>query len=539
MICALESHHPIRKREFSPLGESPPSQESQVSVIRKELVALTGNHFRAVILNQLLYWTQRVKDFDLLLVEERSFCSDLDRVPCHGWIYKTANELNEETMLGLSHPTIRKYLKQLVEQGWIYERAHPYNKWNKTTQYRVNLKKVQEGLVARGCSLPATLVRTFSSFQEGEAKLPTPAPSNEETTNVKNLHSDENSTDTLLSPLPSSKKSTNVRNLQPKEEDFDSNVRNLHSNVRIFHSNVENLRSNTENTTKIITKNTNRKHTQRTCARGFFDEIHEIWKTHIGQDVCLTSERKRQLKSILAVHFQNDFQLWDQFCERVKTSPFLMGGGPRKWRVSLDWILVEENLLKVLEGNFDDPESFDQKKEETSETNRKEEISAILASIEDPIWMEWCSQLDFSLESRKSVSLGELKEISQARFLEVEDGKLVWIGSLSKRTLDRIENLRMKILPIIQATFPHIRTLRTRFCEELTASQKKEPFPPLENRSVEGELYRSISPSCPEHVWTLPSSHSTELGENRKSDDFSHASLPIDASLQKGEISHE
>ena len=49
-----------------------PAKATQVSLIRQELVTLTGNHSRAVILNQLLYWTQRTKDFSLMVEEERN-----------------------------------------------------------------------------------------------------------------------------------------------------------------------------------------------------------------------------------------------------------------------------------------------------------------------------------------------------------------------------------------------------------------------------------------------------------------------------------
>ena len=118
--------------------------DEQVSIIRKEFVMLTGNHFSATILNQLLYWTLRVKDFDLFLEEEKTLPAleeDEGSSNCHkshGWIYKTAHELIDETMLGISHPTMRKYLKQLIDEGWICERVHPHSKWNKTTQYRVN-----------------------------------------------------------------------------------------------------------------------------------------------------------------------------------------------------------------------------------------------------------------------------------------------------------------------------------------------------------------------------------------------------------------
>src|SRR3546814_12607603 len=92
------------------------AESSGVSIIRREFVVLTGNHFCAVILNQLLYWTLRVKDFDNLLREERFYNAECNTAPRHGWIYKTAQELNQETMLGLSPPSIRKYLKRSEER---------------------------------------------------------------------------------------------------------------------------------------------------------------------------------------------------------------------------------------------------------------------------------------------------------------------------------------------------------------------------------------------------------------------------------------
>ncbi len=43
-------------------------------VIKEELVALTGDATKAIILNQLLYWSQRTRDFDKFLDEEKSRC---------------------------------------------------------------------------------------------------------------------------------------------------------------------------------------------------------------------------------------------------------------------------------------------------------------------------------------------------------------------------------------------------------------------------------------------------------------------------------
>ena len=405
-----------------------PSDNEQVSVIRKEFVALTGDHFSAVILNQLLYWTQRVRDFDLLLEEERCFNPDCNAPPRHGWIYKTAHDLIEETMLGISHPTMRKYLKLLIDQGWIDERAHPNDKWNKTTQYRVNIRKLQEDLIAMGRNLPTPYLKAFSSSLL-----------------VENLRGFS------LSSPPESKENPNVKNLQSNVSHLQSNVRNLHSYTY------------TETTSEIK----NKEHTHRAREdfnKNFFEEVLQIWKFHIGQDVHLTKERKHRLQSLLTQHFNKDLTQWKRFCERVKASPFLMGEGPRHWRVSLDWILNEANLLKVLEGNFDTREQASgTRSQEMSQEKREKERQIILESIQDLTWKEWCVHLTQSYPNDKDpVTLGELGLIAAASFLEVENDRLVWIGSSDKKVLDSIEKLRLKLLPIIQKTYPNARNLRTR-----------------------------------------------------------------------------
>ncbi|MBP9692334.1 MAG: hypothetical protein KBD90_03270 [Alphaproteobacteria bacterium] len=196
------------------------------------------------------------------------------------------------------------------------------------------------------------------------------------------------------------------------------------------------------------------------------EQMMAAWKAHMRQEVRLTLGRKNRLQSVLRIYFQDDLSQWTQFCKRVGSSPFLMGQGARKWRVSLDWVLLHENLLKVLEGNFDDPAAVGQKQAEESKASRAQEISSVLDAISDPVWKEWCSQLDLSCESQDSVSLWELKEMVPARFLETEDDRLVWIGSSDARALSRIENLKLKILPVAQRTFPQARTLRTRLFEE-------------------------------------------------------------------------
>jgi hypothetical protein len=193
-----------------------------------------------------------------------------------------------------------------------------------------------------------------------------------------------------------------------------------------------------------------------------------------------------KLQSLFVLHFQNDLVQWERFCARVESSPFLMGEGARKWRVSFDWVLCEENLLKVMEGNFDSAKTLSQKTDKASEANKDKEICFILTSIENPQWRTCCSLLDLRPESGNFVSLGELKDIAHTRFLEIEGDQLVWIGTSDKSVLYCNESLRLKMLPVVQKTFPNIRNLKTRL--EETISDREEPF-----SSLKGTRSRNLS----------------------------------------------
>lgn len=126
-------------------------------VIKQELVELTGDYRAALILNQFIYWTERMRDTDKYIREEKERAMkehiSVDISESNGWIYKSAEELNDELMVGMSKPTIRKYIKQLIEQGYIHERQNPKYKWDKKTQYRLNLYNVQLDLAKLGYAL--------------------------------------------------------------------------------------------------------------------------------------------------------------------------------------------------------------------------------------------------------------------------------------------------------------------------------------------------------------------------------------------------
>lgn len=122
-------------------------------MIREELITLTGDPCTAAILGQFLYWSQKVPDFDLFIEEERDVSSK-NRPLQHGWFHKTTQEFLQETMLCMSITTFRRYLSNLTDRGWVQTRLYPQIRGDRTTQYRVNLRKLCNDLQEHGYSLP-------------------------------------------------------------------------------------------------------------------------------------------------------------------------------------------------------------------------------------------------------------------------------------------------------------------------------------------------------------------------------------------------
>ena len=125
------------------------------AVVKEEFVALTDDILSALILNQFLYWAERVKDIDEYIIEEKKRAKkgeelDLEINKTHGWIYKSAEEMKEEVMATVSTKTVKRRINKLVDKGWIEVRRNPKYDWDKTNQYRPNLIKLNEDLMEIG-----------------------------------------------------------------------------------------------------------------------------------------------------------------------------------------------------------------------------------------------------------------------------------------------------------------------------------------------------------------------------------------------------
>lgn len=127
------------------------------AVLKEELVALTGNPRNAMILSQLIYWSERIYDFDKFINEEtkRSEAEGIDRniSPSNGWFYKTIDELVEELMGLVARDKVMEVLNEFVDIGFISKRRNPEYKWDRTNQYRVNIAFIQQRLFKIGYTL--------------------------------------------------------------------------------------------------------------------------------------------------------------------------------------------------------------------------------------------------------------------------------------------------------------------------------------------------------------------------------------------------
>ena len=202
-------------------------------VIKEELVELTGDYRPAIILNQMLYWTERMFDTDNYIREEKTRAlnndTEINIMESKGWIYKTAEDLNEELMVGMSTPTIRKYIKQLVEKGYLVQRKNPKYKWDKTMQYRVDLYKIQLDLGKLGYAL------------EGYRLLPNIKIVEE----IENIEVDENKKDLpVAADKPQINSNTNSNNIICEDKDIIQDKNNKLEEIYIEKLAYESLKDN-------------------------------------------------------------------------------------------------------------------------------------------------------------------------------------------------------------------------------------------------------------------------------------------------------
>ena len=80
-----------------------------------------------------------------------------------------------------------------------------------------------------------------------------------------------------------------------------------------------------------------------------------LWSKYIAhkEENCDDYDYKQHfLELALRKHFKSDLKQWEKFLFYITHSKYLMGMDASNFKISLEWLLVEENLITVKSGKF-------------------------------------------------------------------------------------------------------------------------------------------------------------------------------------------
>lgn len=113
------------------LIDEPPLQ------VLPSLVIELGNTDKAIIMQQMHYWLQRSNNV----------------VDGHRWIYNSAHDWQKQ-FPWLTEKTIQRYLKSLVDDGWLISGNYNKAKFDRTKWYRIRYDRLDKNVQALGLAVP-------------------------------------------------------------------------------------------------------------------------------------------------------------------------------------------------------------------------------------------------------------------------------------------------------------------------------------------------------------------------------------------------
>ena len=67
----------------------------------------------------------------------------------------------------------------------------------------------------------------------------------------------------------------------------------------------------------------------------------------------MNDTRKNLFRSRFKPYFKESYEEWENFLSRISKISFLWGSNDRDWKADFNWVLNENNLLKILEGKYE------------------------------------------------------------------------------------------------------------------------------------------------------------------------------------------
>ena len=81
----------------------------------------------------------------------------------------------------------------------------------------------------------------------------------------------------------------------------------------------------------------------------------EVWNRIVptSQIKKMNDTRKKLFQSRFKPYFKESYEEWGNFVVKISKISFLWGGNNRQWKADFNWVLNENNLLKILEGKYE------------------------------------------------------------------------------------------------------------------------------------------------------------------------------------------
>ncbi len=162
--------------------------------------------------------------------------------------------------------------------------------------------------------------------------------------------------------IPNWGKHQNLDQLESKKEYMRSYMKEYREKQKALTSGKVYCKTNSKTNVSSLDKEEEREKKREEKKRseifkGGIEEIPTLYKSiciSFPSIKALNDSRRAELEARLTKYTLDDFKT---LFEKAEASSFLKGNNDRKWTASFDWLIAEDNMLKVLEGNYDNSAS--------------------------------------------------------------------------------------------------------------------------------------------------------------------------------------
>jgi hypothetical protein len=388
----------------------------------------------------------------------------------------TAIGLNESIILQQVHYWLDPRTNKNIKNGvtWVYNTYHQWSKqfpfWSEVTIGRIIRSLENKGLLKSSYFSPRSLKKekwytidyavldnlstslnndSNSSSQDTTSTKKELEPSSleqEQTYHLKSSHKTTSDTASDQNDMPSDQIDTTIVSKR-----HDHRIKLIRPSYQI--DTTYNITETTTKTTTDLSISISGKDVENQDFK-VEREMIEIWNKVVkkGESPSRPTEsRLIKLQNILKILFNNDMNQWQNYCQRITQSKFLMGE-VNSFKASLDWCLKSEVMQKIQEGEYGVGNRV------SSVVNVESEIVELEEDVSNPLWQEAKKHISAKL------GIATFKSwITKLDFLEEADG-VIYLKAASRFVKDYIEtHYQNSIISAWKQINPQIREVSISF----------------------------------------------------------------------------